>query len=502
MVGATRGTPKGFRTEQISRSQPLSPPLPNLADVLARQTELLNLLVQAQQNRQCQQSRDRDEPQVATYQDFLSTQPPLFSKAEEPLDADAWLRTIESKFTLLTIPCADSNKAHFAAQQLCGAARIWWDNYCAMQADEHVISWEEFRNAFRAYYIPEGLMERKLNEFLALTQGTRTVLQYTQAFNHLCQYAGYHADNDAKKQDRFHRGLNTKLKEHLNLIKANTFSELGDMALTQEDCITAHHAEKKQRISTGPASIQPPQYQLVLNVSPRAPQQNTLIGRLAFRPPQQQGECQPPVPLQQPQQFGPRPNVPQVQQRSSTYHDFNCESADHFIRDCPQPKKPNQGRSSSQNDQNKGKRPMMQVWQGQINFTTLAELPDGAPIMSGTFFIHHKPVVTLFDSGATHCFISNNCGIRIGLDLCSTKGSYMISTPGGKITSNQMVKSVPIQLGSKLIKTDLVLLSLEGIDIILGTNWMTEHRVLLDISSRVIEIDSPHQGATTLYLPQ
>jgi hypothetical protein len=78
----------------------------------------------------------------------------------------------------------------------------------------------------------------------------------------------------------------------------------------------------------------------------------------------------------------------------------------------------------------------------------------------------------------------------------------MISTPGGNITSNQIVKSVPIQLGSKEIKTDLVLLSLEGIDVILGTNWMTEHRVRLDISSRVIEIDSPYRGAITLYLPQ
>jgi hypothetical protein len=58
----------------------------------------------------------------------------------------------------------------------------------------------------------------------------------------------------------------------------------------------------------------------------------------------------------------------------------------------------------------------------------------------------------------------------------------MISTPGGRFTSNKMVKSVPIQLGSKLIKTDLVLLNLEGIDVILGTNWMTEHRVPLDIS--------------------
>jgi hypothetical protein len=78
----------------------------------------------------------------------------------------------------------------------------------------------------------------------------------------------------------------------------------------------------------------------------------------------------------------------------------------------------------------------------------------------------------------------------------------MISTLGGKISSNQLIRYVPIQLGSKVIKTDLVLLPLEGMDIILGMDWMTRHKVLLDISSRVIEIDSPYNGATTLYLPQ
>jgi hypothetical protein len=55
-----------------------------------------------------------------------------------------------------------------------------------------------------------------------------------------------------------------------------------------------------------------------------------------------------------------------------------------------------------------------------------------------------------------------------------------------------MSRNVPIQLGSKEIKTDLVLLSLEGIDIILGTDLMTKHQVRLDISSRVVEIDSPY----------
>jgi hypothetical protein len=50
MVGATRGTPEGFRPDQASSSQQPLPALPNLAEVMARQTELLNQLVQKQMN--------------------------------------------------------------------------------------------------------------------------------------------------------------------------------------------------------------------------------------------------------------------------------------------------------------------------------------------------------------------------------------------------------------------------------------------------------------------
>jgi hypothetical protein len=122
--------------------------------------------------------------------------------------------------------------------------------------------------------------------------------------------------------------------------------------------------------------------------------------------------------------------------------------------------------------------------------------------MMDTFSIDYKPVIILFDSGATYSFISDKCGARVGLDSCQTKGLFMISTPGGKISSIHLIRYVPIQLGSKVIKTDLILLHLEGMNIILGMDWMTKHKVLLDISSRVIEIDSPCDRATTLYLPQ
>jgi predicted aspartyl protease len=118
---------------------------------------------------------------------------------------------------------------------------------------------------------------------------------------------------------------------------------------------------------------------------------------------------------------------------------------------------------------------MVQVRQGRVNFTTLSELPEGAPIMTGTFSINHQPMIILFDSGATHSFISPKCGTKIGLDIYPTNGAYMITTPAGKISSNQIYRKVPIQLGSHLIKTDLLLLDLEGMDVLLGMDWMTRH---------------------------
>ena len=113
MVGSTRGNPDGFGHASGSGSQQLPPLPPGFAEVLAAQTELLRQLVQGQQ--QQRGGQNVHQPQAASYSDFLGTQPPLFNRTEEPLDADAWLRTIESKFSLLQVPCSEASKARFAA---------------------------------------------------------------------------------------------------------------------------------------------------------------------------------------------------------------------------------------------------------------------------------------------------------------------------------------------------------------------------------------------------
>jgi hypothetical protein len=71
------------------------------------------------------------------------------------------------------------------------------------------------------------------------------------------------------------------------LVRAGNFNELVNMAITQEDCISANRAEKKRKTPTGLATTQPSRYWLVPSNAPRAPSRGNLPGRWVARPPQQ-----------------------------------------------------------------------------------------------------------------------------------------------------------------------------------------------------------------------
>jgi hypothetical protein len=86
------------------------------------------------------------EPRDTIYLEFSETQPPLFVKAEEPLEADEWVRVMEQKFGL--IRCTEVQKPLFAAQQLRGPASTWWANFSAIQPAGHHVTWEEFKPTF------------------------------------------------------------------------------------------------------------------------------------------------------------------------------------------------------------------------------------------------------------------------------------------------------------------------------------------------------------------
>jgi hypothetical protein len=87
---------------------------------------------------------------------------------------------------------------------------------------------------FCGVYIPPGLTEMKLREFLALNQDTKTVTQYFYAFNNLSHYASDMVNTDAKKIACFKRGLNSKMMKHMGTNTRTDFNEFVSDYLKQE----------------------------------------------------------------------------------------------------------------------------------------------------------------------------------------------------------------------------------------------------------------------------
>src|SRR5438128_2476391 len=235
-------TRRAAETPQQGAENNPPPPPQTLAEVLAQETQILQMLAQNQMQQQQPQGR-QGQPQMASYSDFVGTQPPIFAKTNDPLEADSWLRLMESKFKLLT--CTEEQKTLFAAHQLRGPAASCWETFLAMQPTGHRVPWTEFRAAFTAHHIPSSVVKIKFREFMNLKQEDRIVQEYVQKFNELARYAPNQVDSDEKKRECFLEGMSPKLRSRLGH-RFEDFNQLVDDAIAVEEDLRLHHLEKRK----------------------------------------------------------------------------------------------------------------------------------------------------------------------------------------------------------------------------------------------------------------
>jgi hypothetical protein len=135
---------------------------------------------------------------------------------------------------------------------------------------------------------------------------------------------------------------------------------------------------------------------------------------------------------------------------------FNCGRSGHFARECTALKKTTtQGHITHPS---RGPQKVADAKTGRDNYTTLEDVPEGEQVLAGMFSLHGRPIVIMFDSGASHDFISRACTQKHHLGIQHSDSPYMISTPGGRMATKHIVLKTPLMLGGRVFKVCLIVL--------------------------------------------
>jgi hypothetical protein len=89
-------------------------------------------------------------------------------------------------------------------------------------------------------------------------------------------------------------------------------------------------------------------------------------------------------------------------------------------------------------------------------------------VVLGIFLASSHPAIVLFDSGASHFFISSSFVVRYQLPITIMKQTMLVSSHGGKMQTKHICPAISITIRGVDFMANLIVLDSKDIDIILG----------------------------------
>ena len=117
------------------------------------------------------------------------------------------------------------------------------------------------------------------------------------------------------------------------------------------------------------------------------------------------------------------------------------------------------------------------------------ESEDPHAVVSGTFAVNTLPIKVLFDAGATHSFINPVTAKRLDCTIEGMNVHLCVSTPiGSMYSTDQIVRDCPIVIQNWEFYANLVVLGIQGYDVILGIDWLTAYQATIDCKQKKLTL--------------
>jgi hypothetical protein len=159
-----------------------------------------------------------------------------------------------------------------------------------------------------------------------------------------------------------------------------------------------------------------------------------------------------------------------------------CGLTGHFAWQCPT-------RSTTPGVGNQAKPQGQQNFMyGRVNHMTSDEAQQAQDVVLDMFLASSHPATIIFDSGASHSFISSSFVVKHSLSIATMKHTMLVSSPGGEMRTKHICPAVSITTIGVDFLSNLILLDSQGIDIILGMDWLSKYDRVIQCTRKAVKL--------------
>ncbi|XP_050919702.1 uncharacterized protein LOC127137274 [Lathyrus oleraceus] len=324
---------------------------------------------------------------------FQRENPPTFLGSYDPEGALAWLKEFERIFRVMD--CTLVQKIRYGTHKLSGEADDWWvDTRLRSETAGEEITWEVFRREFLRKYYPEDVRGKKEIEFLELKQGNLSVTEYAAKFTELAKFYPHYdgANAESSKCIKFENGLRPEIKKAVGYQKICVFADLIDSCRIFEEDNNAHYKILSEKRGRGQHNRGKP-YETPVGKG----KQKVIPGRRTSG-----GDAPANVICFKCGKSGHKSNVCRLCETRC----FRCGMSGHAARDCKQKDVVCFNCGEGGHISAKCQKPKRGQESGKVFALSGTQTTNEDGLVRGTCFINNIPLITIIDTGATHCFVA------------------------------------------------------------------------------------------------